>query len=195
LNWVPSTNTLNATNISGALTGTASNASAVNTTSDNTSGTYYIPFTKTSAGTGKILYVDDTTGPLSYNPSTATLTTTILSGALSAPITQNSAIYTSGTQTLQVTNQTSFTFQNFAWTMTGDINNLVLISFRANGLYKIFLTNTSATPRLVNDILGGTANIKTGYTGDITIPATTGKGIIYIEYDGTTYYVNTIEYS
>ena len=43
--------------------------------SDNTNGTYYIPFSKVAGGTEGALFVDDTTGPLTYNPSTATLTT------------------------------------------------------------------------------------------------------------------------
>lgn len=67
----------------GALTGNASsaktatnatNASQVAVISDNTSGTYYIPFVKTSgSGSNRPLYIDDATGPLSYNPSTSTL--------------------------------------------------------------------------------------------------------------------------
>jgi hypothetical protein len=42
--------------------------------SDNNNGTYYIPFSKVAGGTEGALFVDDTTGPLSYNPSTSTLT-------------------------------------------------------------------------------------------------------------------------
>jgi hypothetical protein len=42
--------------------------------SDNNSGTFYIPFSKVAGGTEGALFVDDVTGPLSYNPSTSTLT-------------------------------------------------------------------------------------------------------------------------
>lgn len=59
----------------------ASTATNIATTSDNTSGTYYIPFSKTAAGTSTVLYLDDTTGPLSYNPSTSTLTASVFVGA------------------------------------------------------------------------------------------------------------------
>jgi hypothetical protein len=44
--------------------------------SDNNSGTFYIPFSKVAGGTEGALFVDDTTGPLTYNPSTATLSCT-----------------------------------------------------------------------------------------------------------------------
>jgi hypothetical protein len=51
----------------------ASSATTVTTTSDNTDTTRYLVFSS-SAQSGATLYVDDTTGPLSYNPSTALLT-------------------------------------------------------------------------------------------------------------------------
>jgi hypothetical protein len=56
----------------------ASSATTVSTTSDNTNVTRYLVFS-TSAGSGKTLYVDDTTGVLSYNPSVGTVITTNLS--------------------------------------------------------------------------------------------------------------------
>jgi hypothetical protein len=65
------------------ITPTSNPATTITTTSDNTSGTYYIPFTKTGAGTNQQLFVDDTiasAGPLTYNPSTATLTAAVFSG-------------------------------------------------------------------------------------------------------------------
>lgn len=72
------TDTLTVGNISGA----SLSASAILVTSDNTAGTYYIPFSKTSGTGNKALFQDDTTGPLSYNPSTATLTTTNFAGTI-----------------------------------------------------------------------------------------------------------------
>ena len=69
-------NTVNATTFVGALSGNASSAtttSTITTTSDNTLGSYYIPFTKTSAGASKTLYIDDTITPFTYNPSTSKL--------------------------------------------------------------------------------------------------------------------------
>jgi len=82
LYYRPNVNILNC-NFEGSLTGTATNGNAINLTSDNTSGTYYIPFSKLSAGSARQLYIDDTTGPLSYNPSTSTLTATNFNGLCS----------------------------------------------------------------------------------------------------------------
>jgi hypothetical protein len=82
MTYNPSSNTITANTFNGALSGTATSASAITLTSDNTSGTYYIPFAKLSAGSARALYLDDTTGPLSYNPSTSTLTSTNFSGLL-----------------------------------------------------------------------------------------------------------------
>ena len=79
LTYSPTTSTLTATN----FVGTASTSNAITLTSDNTSGIYYIPFSKTVAGTSRSLYVDDTTGPLQYNPSTGTITALNFSGTAS----------------------------------------------------------------------------------------------------------------
>lgn len=92
------TNKLKNTNIIGLLdvsgninfTGTltqngnpyVANAGTIAITSDNTSGNYYIPFTKTTASSSNSLFIDDTTDPLTYNPSTG--------GLAVGPITMNS---------------------------------------------------------------------------------------------------------
>ena len=69
LSYQPSTGTLTANTFSG----TATNANNILVTSDNTAGTYYIPFVKTSGTGNKPLFLDDTTGPFTFNPSTQTL--------------------------------------------------------------------------------------------------------------------------
>ena len=73
----PSTNTITATTFSGSLSGNSSSASSISLTSDNTSGTYYLPFSKTVAS-NSTLYVDNSTTPLTYDPSTSTLTSSQL---------------------------------------------------------------------------------------------------------------------
>jgi len=92
LTYNPSTSNLSATLFTGNLNGnatsstfstTATNAVNVGITLDNSSGTYYLPFVKTSGAGDKPLYIDDTTSPLSYNPSTNVLTATTFMGALS----------------------------------------------------------------------------------------------------------------
>jgi len=49
-------------------------ASTIALTSDNSIGNYFIPFTKTTASTSNSLFIDDTTSPFTYNPSTQRLT-------------------------------------------------------------------------------------------------------------------------
>jgi hypothetical protein len=71
LSYNPNTSTLTTTNFSG----TATNSSNILITSDNTNGTYYLPFTKTTGTGNKALFIDDTTTPLTYNPSTGLLQT------------------------------------------------------------------------------------------------------------------------
>jgi hypothetical protein len=77
LTFNPSTGALTTTSFVGALTGTATNATNVGITSDNTSGTYYIPFAKTSGNGNKPLFIDDSIGPLTFDPSTATVSASL----------------------------------------------------------------------------------------------------------------------
>jgi len=60
--------------VTGTITGDLSGN--VTITSDNSPGNYFIPFSKTSGTGSKQLFQDDTTGPLTYNPSTSTLSLT-----------------------------------------------------------------------------------------------------------------------
>jgi hypothetical protein len=77
--------------------GSATNSNNILITTDDTSGNYYIPFSK-SSGTGyKGLFQDDTTTALTYNPNTSTLSATTFTGTLngtanSATNSQNSTI-------------------------------------------------------------------------------------------------------
>jgi hypothetical protein len=52
-----------------SFSGTATNSDQVLATSDNTNGNYFIPFVKTSGTGQKTLFFDDTTTPISINPS------------------------------------------------------------------------------------------------------------------------------
>ena len=69
-----SANQLLSTNGSGTLSwASATSATTVTTTNDNTNTTRYLVFAENS-GASKSLFVDDSTGALSYNPSTGDLT-------------------------------------------------------------------------------------------------------------------------
>jgi hypothetical protein len=188
LSYNPSTSTLGATIFAGSATSVA-------LTTDNANGSFNIPFFKTNLANGNIMYIDTTGQTITYNPALGQLSTTLLAGSLSAPTSQTATTYTAGTQTLALAISNSITYVNFVFTMTGDINNLTLTGLRPNGEYYLYLTNTSGTARTVNNVLGGTANIRTSYLIPITIPATTGKGVMRILFDGTTYYVDATVYN
>ena len=93
-------------------------------TSDNTSGTYFIPFSNPIISpTSNALYIDNATTPLTYNPSTSTLTATIFSTA-TAPVSANqlgNKTYIDNfggsggwyyTTTISITGGTTFNFPN-----------------------------------------------------------------------------------
>ena len=62
--------------------GTATISDTINLSSDDTSGTYFLPFSKTiNTTSGNKLFIDNVTGPLSYDPSTSTLTSAIFNGS------------------------------------------------------------------------------------------------------------------
>jgi len=116
----PATDTLTCSNFAGnastaSTSTTATNANNALVTSDNTSGTYFIPFTKTSGTGNKALFQDDTTGPLTYDPSTATLTATNFAGNASTA------------------------------TTTTNANNALVTSDDTNGTYYIPFVKTSGT--------------------------------------------------
>lgn len=95
---------ISATTFTGALTGnattatTATTASNINLTSDNSTGIYYIPFSKTIT-TSNALYIDNVTGPLTYNPSAGNLTAPTFTGALSGTATNASNVLTTTSNT------------------------------------------------------------------------------------------------
>ena len=119
----PSTNSITATTFIGSSSSSTS-AVGVDLTSDDTSGTYYLPFSKTTASTGNSLYIDNSTTPLTYNPLASTLSCSIFNGSAStAAITDtnsNSTFYpvfasaAGNTQTLRCDITTApFTYQPF----------------------------------------------------------------------------------
>ena len=71
-------------------------------------GTYFIPFSKT-VGSSNVLYVDDVSGPLTYNPSLGVLTATnfigeILISSVTQPATFSSGILTVSGGNLSIRN-------------------------------------------------------------------------------------------
>lgn len=79
-----SATSVSAPTFTGALVGNASSAtlaSTITVSSDNTSGSYFVPFIKTTAGSDS-LYTDDATVPLlTYNPSLGALSSGTITSA------------------------------------------------------------------------------------------------------------------
>ena len=182
LSYVPSTSTLTASIFSGALSGNATSASTVSTVSDNTAGTYYLPFVKTTAliTPNQQIYIDDTTGLLSYNPSTGALSSTSFVGTVSGassgvnlPTTQNLATFATGVLTWAGLSSQSFKNSNIIFTGTTNIvATLTTSQQQVNGEYYLSGYNAGSGILTFNYPLLGT-NIKTTYSSVVNIPTLT----------------------
>lgn len=150
----------------------------VKTTSDNTNGTYFIPFVKTGSTGGKGLFIDDVSGPLTYNPSTAFLKTTDIECTVfrETPIAGIPGAITSNTLTIS-SNSISDNSSNqwFRVEIAGPvtINNIQFqVSPRLWGKQTILFFNT-ATGAGNNIVIptNFTSNlgIKLGFNSNITI--------------------------
>ena len=72
-------------NVFGYIPGNdAGSATSIALTPDDTLGQYFIPFSKTSKKKNNKLYIDKSNTPLTYDPSTGTLTATAFAGAVAA---------------------------------------------------------------------------------------------------------------
>jgi len=153
----PSTQRLTAQQFQGSLVGnadSATSATTIRTTSDNTSGNYYIPFSKTTAGATTTLYLDDTTTPLTYNPSTNYLTATKFIGDLSG----NAVSATNVAITDQPTTNTTY-YLTFVTATSGNQPTYVDSS--------TLTYNSSTNLLLVNGLQLGTAtNAITSFTAN-----------------------------
>ena len=147
-----SAGTVLSTNGSGTLSwASAGSATTVTTTSDNTNATRYVVFS-TTAQSGATLYVDDTTGALTYNPSTAEMT---LAGDLNV---NGGDIITSSTGTATVFNTNATTLNVGGAATTVSIGS-------ASGTATINNANTVVTGDLA--VNGG--DITTTSTGTATV--------------------------
>ena len=166
----PSTGIITALGFSGNAT-TSTTATGVNLTSDNTSGTYYLPFSKTASVSGNTLYIDNATGPLAYNPSTSSLTSTLINSQLVQPSSQNTSIFSGTTLTI---NGSSVSFKNSNITFTGGsntVNNLTLQNMIIGGEYKLGIFNNGSGNLTFNTGLG--TNIRTLYNSNVDISSGT----------------------
>ena len=157
-----------------AFNGLASKATTVSVISDNTAGTYYIPFAKTTAllSSSQQLYIDDTTGPLTYNASTGGLAcaSITLTTGMALPTTALTSTFSAGA--LSVSGG-SLSQRNSTITFTGAvaqfITTLTMLGPLTNGIYYVTILNIITGTLTVNTGLG--ANIKTKYSAAVVIPA------------------------
>jgi hypothetical protein len=177
----PSTNTITATTFSGSLSGNSSSASSVSITSDNTSGTYFPTFVK-SLSSNSTVYVDNATGPLTYDPSIGVLTALYHLGDIIIPTSQNVATYAGNTISISgASNGQNVTFRSSSITITGGSNNvtaLTLTNMVVGGRYRLGILNSGSGNLVFQTGLG--ANIKTLYSSNVSIP--TGRfGFMVVE--------------
>ena len=158
----PSTGLITATTFSGSLTGNASSASSISLTSDDTAGTYYLPFSKTVTSSST-LYVDNTTTPLTYNPNTSTLTASIFSGSAS-------------TVALTSDNTSGTYYLPFSKTVTGTANQLYIDNVTGP------LTYNPNTSTLTASIFSGTATT----SNSILLTSDDTAGTYYLPFSKTT---------
>ena len=138
------------TNGSGTLSwASAGSATTVTTNTDNTNTTRYLVFGATATA-GATLYVDDTTTPLSYNPSTAALTvggnvsaTTVNKVTLTAPATGSTLTVADG-KTLTASNTLTFTGTDASSVAFGAGGTVVYTSGLGTGVATFLATPSSA---------------------------------------------------
>jgi len=115
------------------------NATNITITSDDSSGNYFIPFSKTQGTGSKQLFQDDTTGPLVYNPSFGRLGIGIANPSTALDVSGNALI--SGTLGVNgtITGPTgSFTFISSSAGITGPTGSFTVLNTPT-------ITNTSNT--------------------------------------------------
>ena len=150
------------------------NVSRITTTSDNTSGTYYIPFSKTTAVANTQLFLDDTTTALTYNPNISTLTASTFSGNLSGTATTATTATNATNTTITSIGVSSSFYPTFVSATTGNLTHYVNGNLNYNPA-----TSTLSVP----SITGNITNINT--TSDNT------NGTYYIPFSKTTAVANT----
>ena len=154
--------------ITGNLTGTSS---AITVTSDNNIGTYYIPFVKTSGTGSKTLFMDDVTGPLTYNPNTATLTTTNFVGNINVAVSSTDATHYPTFIATGAGNRALLVDGDYGY--NPNTNTLIVRNIIGNSLS---LTANSGTDlRIATNNIANKINFNnTGTTGNICFMDSTG---------------------
>ncbi len=150
-------------------------------TADDTNTTCYIPFSKVAAGTEGQLYIDSVTGPLTYNPSTSTMTLT----AIEAPTATSPTVLRIGNNLtsgrLDLANNGGATS---VWILGGAASSFCSVRGNLSVQYKINTsTGTGGNPTNKTE-LGYVFPLITG-GWDVIVSNTTAKVLKSFTLDGT----------
>jgi hypothetical protein len=170
---------------------TATNATNVEITSDNSSGACYIPFAKTSGNGQKPLFIDDVTGPLTYNPSTAVLSvgTATFTSQITLPTTTAAVTgFAGGTLSC---NFGSFSTGVFSAVLDASMTAIAFTNPRIGGQYVIYVTVASGGPFTIASTLAGA---RTNYTTAVSVTTIT-SALLTVTYDGTRYIIACSAYN
>ena len=172
-------NNVSALTFTGALNGNASTcsiASNIIVRTDNTAGSFAIPFIKTSAGNDSI-FVDDVSTPfMTYNPSNGLLSTAGLTSTAIAtfnnvvlPSTFTACSNVSGVLTIPINN---YSLGNFTHTMTANITTIAFTGL-AVGSRSVLLLSGGGTARTLNkSVSSGGITIMNSLSGNTSIGST-----------------------
>jgi hypothetical protein len=155
----------------------------ITTTSDNSNGNYYIPFSKTGPVSATQLYLDDTSGPLTYNPSTSNLSCASFTGSVIG----NASSATNVLTTLNSTNTDFYpVFQSAISTGNNDLFSNTTISMNPS-TSTVTATNFSGTATKATNIVGGAGgSIPYQSAVDTTVLLANGSAGQYLQSNGTT---------
>ena len=124
------------------------NASTISITNNQTPTGFYVPFVS-GTGPNQSMYIDGST-PLQYNPVENLLTVNAL--ALNNTF-YSITSFSGGTLTITVSSTNSQSSQEFFWTPTsivGSVTTLNIVNPRANGIYRIYITNSTGASFSIN---------------------------------------------
>lgn len=126
----------------------------VDLTADDTAGDYYIPFSKTTGATGNSLYIDTAATPLTYNPSTGTMSSENYTiGGQNMTAGQSSSSLIQSATILTLTNNATSGSMRFRVNNASNVQRtpLLINSEETTLTTKLLLNNTDNTIRQINN--------------------------------------------
>jgi hypothetical protein len=180
----PALGSITATTFNGSIS-SAATAVGVNLTADNTSGSYFIPFSKTTTATGNALFIDNSVTPLSYNPNTSRLACSEFSGNLLGNATSSTFVNT--------TNDNTNTAYNLVFCNGVSTNASLLIDSVTSPLtYNPSTGDINTTSVTAVTLTASTVNAELRSSSGTTPNATFAGTTLTVNLNSVTYRTNTI---